>query len=331
VRASGARSAAFRAGLLGAGIAAVAILANSGGNVYKMTLSDGVISRYIAAHMNADPDDVHPVVTKRGTSLRYGRIGLSAVIWLFSAGRAAAMPYVQPVIMVLCAGAVSAAVALLFERAPPMFHLAPFAAIGYLLSVVGGFQDALAIALSAWAVVAALRERWWWAAGLLAAALLTRENAGAVLVGLVVWGASRRRWRAVLILASSLLPVAAWYLYVRSRYGYFPLLDPYLRVKTSTIRPPFVAVWEALTRAAPDGVVLVVIHLVLACLAAYLFVRHRTALATIAAAAALQVMMAGAFAYRFIGEAARACAPLQLFVLLAFLELAHRRMTSAQT
>lgn len=316
---AGERRAAIRAAILAGAVAVVAILGFSGGNVYKMTLSDGLISRYIAANMNADPEDVHPVVTKRGTSLRYGRIGLSAVIWALSAGRAPVMPYVQPMIMVLCAAAVGAAVALLFPRAPPTFVLAPFLALGYLLSVVAGFQDALAIALGLWAVVAATRDRWWWTAALLGAALLTRENAGAVLVGLALWLAMQRRFKEIAVLTASLLPVAGWYAYVAARYGHTPILDPYLRVKTSTIRTPLVAVWQSLTRTPFDSALVVIVHVVLAAAAFALW--RRSMLGAVAAAAGLQVLAAGPFAYRFIGEAVRAFTPLQLYLLLALMRL----------
>ncbi len=312
-----------RAAALGMIVAAVVILANSRGQVYKMTLSDGLISRYVAANMNEDPGDVHPVVTRRGTSLRYGRIGLSLFIWLFSAGRAPAMAYVQPVIMLLCAGAVAAAVATLFPRAPPAFLLAPFISLGFLLSVVGGFQDALAIAFSLWAVVSASRKRWWWTAALLACAMLTRENAGAVLIGIGLWCVLHRRFRVLPILASSLVPVVAWHAYVAARYGHWPLLDPYLRVKTSTIQAPFVAVWHSLTRSPFDATVVVVAHVVLAVLAFALW--RRSLLGAVAAAAGLQVLMAGPFAYKFLGEATRAFAPLQVFVILALLAIAVQR------
>lgn len=303
------------AAALGAAMSAATILGFSGGDVSRMTLSDGLISRYIAANLNADPADVDAVVVKRGTSLRYGRIGLSAAIWLLSAGREPAMPYVQPLIMILCAAAVTAAVRALAPRAPPPAILAPFLALGFLLSVAAGFQDALAVACGVWAVVFAVRERWWASAGMLAAALLTRENAGAVLLGLAIWCVLRRTYRPIPILFTSLAPVAVWHTYVWTRYGHLPVLDPYLRVSTSTIRPPLLAVWQSLTRTAPDSVMVLLVHLALAGVAFGLW--RRSVLGTVAAASALQVLMAGPFSWHYIGEAVRAFSFLQTFVVLA--------------
>ena len=101
------------AALVGAILAVVIILAGSGGDVDRMTEGDGEIYQYVAGNdvsggpdptpFAQDPEDVHPAVVERGTSLRYGRVGFPALIWLFSAGRPQAMPYVQPILIVLAA------------------------------------------------------------------------------------------------------------------------------------------------------------------------------------------------------------------------------------
>jgi len=308
------RRALLGAWALGTLVGGAAIIGYSGGNVARMTLSDGLIARYVAAHFNTPPSKISPVVTSRGTSLRYGRIGLPVAIWIASAGTPRAMPYVQPIIMALCAGAAVAAVRALFPRAPPVVMLMPFVAIGFLLAVVGGFAEALAGAFGLWAVVYAERRRWWPAAILLAVAMLARENAGAILLGLIVAYRLWRRPRDLAILCSSILPVAGWYVFCKIRFGHIPILDPYLRVSTSTIETPFVAIWHSLAKTSGDSFVAAVVMFALALIAVPLW--RRAPLGTIAAVAALQIFSAGPFSFKFIGEATRTGMFLQLFLVL---------------
>src|SRR5439155_23689937 len=148
---------------------------------------------------------------------------------LFSAGRTAAMTYVQPLLMVAAASAVSAASVRLFPTVPVrVAALVPFLAGGLTAGLTGGFAEPVAIAFAIWAVVLARSEHWVGAGALLSLAILTRENAAAALVGLVAWQLMRRRTKGAALLATGLIPVAAWYLVIRSRYGYFPQNDPFL-------------------------------------------------------------------------------------------------------
>lgn len=310
------KAATVVAALLAAGI----ILAGSRGDVDRMTEGDGLIYRYVAGHLAQDPADVHPVVVERGTSLRYGRIGFPALIWLFSAGRPEAMPYVQPILIVVAAGAAGAAAATLLPRAGPLAPLIPFLAPGFTVSLQGGFADAVAVPFVLWAVVFARRERWAPATVMLAAAMLTRENAGAVLVGIALWLLIRRRVAPVAGLALSLLPLVAWYGFVASRYGHIPILDPYLRVTTETIAAPGVAIWRSLTDSTASGTVTAALHLALALVGFALW--RRSIAGAVAAVCGLQVLAAGRFSFVYEGEAFRQFTLLQLFVIIA---LAWRR------
>jgi hypothetical protein len=303
------------AALVSAAIAAVIILASSRGDVDRMTEGDGLIYRYVAANFAQDPNDVHPVVVERGTSLRYGRVGFPALIWLASAGQPAAMPYVQPVLIVFAAGAAGAALALLIPGAGPFVSLIPFLAPGFSVSVQGGFADAVAVPFSLWAVVYARRERWLPAGLMLAAAILTRENAGAVLLGIAIWLALRRRFGVIAGLALSIVPLAAWYGFVAWRYGHIPILDPYLRVTTETIATPVVAIWRSLTDSTASGALTAAFHLGLALVAFALW--RRSVAGAIAAACGLQVLAAGRFSFAYEGEAFRQFTLLQLFLILA--------------
>jgi len=283
-----------------------------------MAYGDGLIYRYVAAHFSQVPSEVDPVVVERGTSLRYGRVGLPAVIWVASAGRPAAMRYAHPVVIVLGAAAAGAAVTLLAPGTGLFAPLLLFLAPGFSVSVAGGFAEVLAVAFGLWAVVLVGRGNWGWGTAALAAAILTRENAGAILVGLLLWYGLLRRDRRSPLLFLSLGPVAIWYGFVASRYGHIPILDPYLRVATDTIATPFLAVWRSLTESPAGPVVAASIHVALALIAFALW--RKSVLGAIAAAAGLQVISAGPFSWHFEGEAVRAFTFLQLFLILALIQ-----------
>ncbi|MGH2792779.1 MAG: hypothetical protein ACRDKG_00590 [Actinomycetota bacterium] len=309
------RSPRFAPFAAAAVVAAGIVLASSRGDVDRMTIGDGLIYRYVAAHFSTPPEAIDPVVSSRGTSLRYGRVGLPALIWLGSAGRPQAMPYVQPILMVLAAGGAGGATAKLLPRAGPIAALFPFLAPGFTLAVSGGFAEAPAVAFGLWAVVWAGERRWVPAAVMLVAAMLTRENAGALLVGMAVWLLLRKTIRPIAILGLSVVPLIAWYGFVASRYGEIPILDPYLRVTTETIAAPGVAIWRALTDSTASGTLTAALHLALALVAFALWRRSMTG--AIAAAAGLQVLAAGRFSFVYEGEAFRQFAFLQLFLLMA--------------
>lgn len=294
-----------------------------------MVFGDGVVAQYVAAHISAGPNEVDPLVVGIGTSLRYGRIGLPASIWLASAGQPEAMPYAQPAVIVFAVGAASAAVSVLLPEAGPIGALLPFAAVGLLLSMLGGYAEVLAAAASLWATVFALRGRWFPAVLVLSAAMLTRENAGAVLLGLLAWTLMQRRFRGALILTSSLIPVAAWHTIVALRYGHLPFLDPYLRVTTDTIGLPFVSVWQSLTQVPFKSAAIAGIHAMLAVVAFALW--RSSSLGTIASASALQVLWAAPFAWHFIGDAMRVSMFLELFTMLALAKVVYRRRPLSTT
>jgi hypothetical protein len=274
--------------LLAAILALGALIAVSRGHADKMAYGDGLIYRYVATHLTTAPSQIDPVVSSRGSSVRYGRIGFPALIWLAAAGHDSATPYSQALLVIVFAGVAGAATSILFPRAGPIGALLPFLAPGFSLSVVGGYGEVMAVALGLWAVILARRARWWQAAGLLAGAMLTRENAGAVLVGLLAWALLQRRPKGAAILATSIIPLAAWYAFVDVRYGHIPLLDPYLRVTTDTIATPFVAVWHSLTQGPTGSIATAAIHVGLALIAFWFW--RKDDLATVAAAAGLQVL-----------------------------------------
>jgi hypothetical protein len=315
--------------VIGIALAAVILLAASRGNVDRMVRSDGRVYRYVAAHLNQEPEDVVPAVVERGTSLRYGRIGFPVVLWVASAGRLSAMRYAQPLFIVLAAGLAAAGTARLLPQAGRGGGFVPFLAPGFALSIVGGFAEVMAVALALWFLVLARDERWGPAALILGAALLTKETVGVVLAGTAIWLLRKRRWDRLPVLVASVVPVAIWYVYVWSRYGHVPILDPYLDKATDALGTPFVALWDSLTSSPARSVTLALIHLALAIVGLVLW--RKGPFGPIAAVAGLQVLAAGPFAWHFTAEATRAFVFLQLFVILALIEVLARRSAPGQT
>ena len=113
-----------------------------------------------------------------------------------------------------------------------------------------------------------------------------------------------------------------------ARYGHLPILDPYLRVATDTIGPPFVAVWRSVTGAPAGPTLTAAVHLALMLLAFSLW--RRSVFGTIAAAAGLQVLSAGRFSWHFEGEAVRAFTFLQIFLILAVVGFVRQRTAATQ-
>lgn len=322
---------------MGSLFAAVVIAVSSRGEVEEMTFGDGDIAASIASSLGTPPSELEGGLLIRGPSLRFGRIGLPAAVWLSSAGRHEAFAYVQPILMVIAGGAASAAAVALFGGRGPLIPFVPWAAPGFAMSIAGGYAEAAAVALALSAVVWARRARWWPAAGLLAAAMLTTEKAAAVTIALAIWALLDRDRRALAPLALSLVPVAAWYLFVDARYGYVPLFDPYLRDhefyraargtlgwSAATVGAPFVALWHSFTDAASaSSAVTAGIHTAVAAVALALLRRSRYAI--VAVVASLALLTSGPFAWEFIGDAFRVSAFLDLFTIMALVEVAGAR------
>jgi hypothetical protein len=306
---------------LGAALATAIVVAQWASDPdHRTAYGDGLIYRFVAAHIGADEADVarfdpDRVVIDRGTSLRYGRIGMPALVWLVSGGRASVMPTTQPIVMVFAAGAACAGVAALLPRGGPLSAALPFVAPGFPLAIAGGYAEVVAVAFGVWAVRFALRDRWWMSALLLAAAILTKENAAFILVGLGLWLVVKNRWRAAFILATGLIPVAAYWLFIADRFGHIPPLDPYLRVSTTTIGTPVVALIHSFTDAFSfESIVVAVIHIAAGVLAIAIF--RSSLFAVIGSVAALQLLSVGPFGWKFIGDATRISTIFEVFVVL---------------
>lgn len=302
------------AGIAAALLAVIVIGISSRGNVERMTLGDGRLHRAVAADLDADRSDVSSLVAPSGASLRYGRIGFPAVLWAFSLGDSGAMRYVQPLLMIFCAAAIAIAARTLVPHGSWMVSLAPFVAIGLTASLAGGFAEPLAIALCLWAVVLAERDHPIAAAGALAAGILTKENAVAILVGLVAWEVLRKRPRRALALSIAVLPVAVWHTVVAARFGRLPLLDPWL-YESETVDTPFMGIWRAFQLIDGSAIAVLIGHLILACIATWWW--RRSSLSVAAAVSGLGLLSVGTITWGYIGDAVRVASIFEVTFVLA--------------
>lgn len=148
---------------------------------------------------------------------RFGRMGLSAVTRLLTAGRWWLVPAV--IVWLVLVGTVGAALALSqiarsHGRSVWMGALV-VAVPGFWESVGTGLSEPLAAALMLIAMLAVVRQRWLTAAVVCAASLLTRETGLVCAVAILGYAAWRGHWRrAVLLGLVALGPLILWRLYV---------------------------------------------------------------------------------------------------------------------
>jgi hypothetical protein len=256
------------------------------------------------------------VLGPRGTSLRYGRIGLPALLWVASTGRDGAMSYAQPALMIISGAAVAAATARLFPRSGPILSLAPFVAIGLTASFAGGFAEAPAVALTLWGVSLAVRGRAGLAAVIFSAAILTKESSVLALAGTMLWLALRDGRRRAYVLSASLVPVVAWFGYVAARYGHIPPLDPWLG-ETRGVALPFAGLWQSLTQSGAVAVALAATHAAAA--AAVLIWARPSVFRVMLAFGAILLVSTGPYVWGFIGDGIRQASLAETAIVLAVL------------
>jgi hypothetical protein len=247
----------------------------AGENLYKFPNSygyDGQLYHYMA----------HDPFLLRGfqSSLdsprfRYRRMLMPAAAWLLAAGqdRFVDAAYVVVGLLAVFLGAWWVALLAREYGRNPAWGLAFL-----LLPAVTVSLDRMTVDGALAAVVAGVayflrRGRWGAVVLLCAAAGLVRESGCLLAAGIVVWLLSRREFRRAGLVACSLLPTAAWYLYISSRTVAEPvdLLSPIpfvglvqrvLTPYTYTFTPAINAVATALDYVALAGVVAAIVYCV---------------------------------------------------------------------
>jgi hypothetical protein len=307
------------AGALGAAVSGLIIWIPAHGHVRNATFGDGVLYRYVASHLNAYAGQPG-TLTPEDLPIRYGRVGLPAMMWLLSGGSRAAMFYVQPILM-MASGAVAAAATHALLRGSIVKSLAPFAALGLSTSIAGGFAEALAIALSLFALVLIRQNEWLAATVCLAAAILAKESSLVVLAGILIWQFRKREFRSLLLVAS-VVPYLLWAFVVAHRFGTFPWQDPWW--KSHAFGTPFVAFWRTLS-VGGSGAVLAAVHAGLVIIA--LLICRRGLSGTIALVASVPIFVTAPGVWRYTGDALRAVSFFEVFLIIAVLEYHQSRAT----
>lgn len=313
------------AALVGAGLVCVSLLitatalSSARNDVDRLAYGDGLLYRYAAQNLSTPEERLDPVFRERGPALRFGRIGLPALLVLFSAGNHDVMPWVQAAIMIASGAAAAAASVRLFPRAGPLAGVIPFLVPGFALAASGGYAEAPAMAAVLWALVMAEQRRWTRCGVLLSFALLCRENAATVLLAFAVLVLLRRDGiRALLSVCAAGLPALAWWGVVWSRYGVLPPLDPYLSVHTNAVGPPLVMPWRSLTEPlSTGGLVLFLFHAMAFAVLLFLALRARNRYGVLGAVIGTQLLVSGPFAWVFLGDAARTSVFLEMAFVLA--------------
>jgi hypothetical protein len=165
---------------------------------------------------------------------RYAHAGYGLLAWLVSVGQAAAVP---TALLVLSLGGIGVA-AWTASRVADLLGLPPWGGLavafspGLLFAATASTSETVGAALLGTALLAWLRGRWPTAAVTLALLCLTKEMFVLAPLGLALWewtrGRTGERWRGVrpaqlLTLAAGPVALAAWFGYLRLRFGTWPL------------------------------------------------------------------------------------------------------------
>jgi hypothetical protein len=104
-------------------------------------------------------------------------------------------------------------------------------------------------------------------------------------------------------------------LFIAGRFGYIPPLDPYLRTTTTTIGTPVVALIRSFTDAySVESAAWTAVHVALGIVV--LFLIRSSLFALVGSVAALQLLTAGPFGWKYLGDASRISTIFEIFVAL---------------
>jgi hypothetical protein len=259
---------------------------------------------------------------------RYGRVGLPFVAWLLAFGRPALVGWTLIGVNIAALAAIPglAACFLAEHRAPPAAAALVLVLPAFILLYGSVLSDPLVIALLLLAFVLDARSHRGATLATLACAILVKEVAAIALIPLL-WRAVRQRdARAFSAVASTVLPYAAWCVWVRVRMDEFPFLA-HTKSRTQALGLPFVGINYTIRHYPLFGVVIytvVVATLVLG--AAGSWVARWSQIAALAALYTLLVLCLGPQALKFFGEVIRVLLLPEVFGLLALvIGLSNRR------
>jgi hypothetical protein len=224
------RRPALAVGAAAAAIAALAMMVNvvQHGQDYLFR-NDAEFFWVVARDPFGSGDLFRPVAAITGNAYRYGRPLYPVLAWLLALGRPSVVRTTMMVVELLSFGAMVALAAELVARRGrrPFDAMAVLLVPGVWWAVIIAISEPLVMALMLLVFVLHHDGRRGWALVAAAALLLTRETAVLALLPLAWADARRVGWvRAAAWLGAALVPLAAWWTWVRVRVGAWPFLDP---------------------------------------------------------------------------------------------------------
>jgi hypothetical protein len=268
----------------------------------------------------ADGSIFHPFAHEMGSAYRYGRVLFPLVAWLLVLGRASLVQWSLMVVDVVMFG-VTVALACEWAGRRGRDH-----ARGIAVLLVPAMWFALVLAVSEPLVLALVLLMYLLDDGerrvatLVTAALLllAREAAVVAILPLVARDLRARAPRRVASWALVVVPLAAWWVWVRVRVGEWPFLDPSISRREALSAPFAGAVTVVREGAGADHWLAFVLGALTVVAAVWVFRTHRWfPVAHGALAFAVVIPFFGANAWRYPGEAIRLLGPAQVLVALA--------------
>lgn len=315
------RPAAWRAGTGAAAVAAVvmAVVVVSSGR-QSLFRNDAELFWLVARDPFADGSIFRPFADEMGDAYRYGRILFPLLAWIAVAGRESLVQWSLMAVDVLAFGAtVALACEVVARRGVDTFRgtsvlLVPAMWFALVLAVSEPLVFALTLAL--YLFDGDRRPlRAWAAAALL---LLAREAAVLAMVPLVVRDVRARAWGRAVTWAAVVVPLLAWWTWVRVRVGEWPFLDASISRREALGAPLAGAVTVVREGAGADHWLAFALGAATVASAVWAFRRHRWfPVAHGALATALLIPFLGANAWRYPGEAIRLLGTAQLLVVVA--------------
>ena len=250
---------------------------------------------------------------------RYGRVGLPLLGWVLACGQPHLVGPTLLVVNVFALAAVPALSAVLIDEygGNPVRAVIVLLVPGLLVLTVNVVAEPLLIATILFAYVLDRSGRFVWARCVMAYAILVKEIAVLALLPWL-WRAARDRDRAALQgLVATVMPYAAWCVWLRLRVGEFPF-RAHTDNRTDALSLPFVGLRDVGALGGPDTRTIVAIVLLTVVFGAFAaWVARDTQLGLLAAAFALPSICLGVQALRFEGETLRLLAVPQVFAVVA--------------
>ena len=289
-----------------------ALLRGDGQHFYRVALDPFADGRVF---VGADPG--------AGTAYRYGRILFPLAAWLLAFGQRAAVVFTLPIVYIGSIFLFATLAAALCQRAgrTAIAGLAALLVPATFITVPMLVPEILIAGLVLLIYGLAETDRRNIARFVACLLLLTRETAALALAPLVVRDLRRRNWRDVVGWGATVVPVVAWYVWLRVRIGVWPFLDPDVNPAERAISLPITgflgmtwrdgASWAVVASALMGWITLIA--------AAAVSWRLRSPLSWAALSMAGLILVFGPAQIELPAEAVRLMLPAQLLTVVAAL------------